>query len=76
MPDSVSYNNRTYKVDIELSGNLRDKPLTTMDTIQEGLKTKNKHGILVNVLSRNLRGKRDLHQQPYKPSRWIFVAEK
>ena len=35
---------------------------------RRGLKYRN-----VGVLSRNLRGKLDLHNQPYRPSRWVFV---
>lgn len=27
----------------------------------------------VEVLSRNLRGKHDLHGQPYRPTQWVFV---
>lgn len=30
--------------------------------------------IKVLVLNRNLRGKLDLHQKPYKPTEWIFSA--
>lgn len=30
----------------------------------------------IEVLSRNLRGKLDLHRRPYKPTRWIFVERK
>lgn len=29
----------------------------------------------VEVLSRNLRGKLDLHRQPYQPTRWVFVEQ-
>jgi hypothetical protein len=27
----------------------------------------------ISVLATNLRGKTDLHGQPYKPSKWIFT---
>lgn len=31
--------------------------------------------IRVEVLSRNLKGKTDLHGNPYKPTEWIFTAK-
>lgn len=31
---------------------------------------------VVSVLSRELRGKLDLHQRPYTPNKWVFVQVK
>lgn len=38
---------------------------------EQGLKTR-----IVKVLSRNLRGRTDLHGLPYKPTEWLFIEQK
>lgn len=43
--------------------------------IAEAKRRKLKYRV-VGVLSRNLRGKLDLHHQPYRPSEWVFVEVK
>lgn len=29
----------------------------------------------IEILNRNLRGKKDLHGQNYKPTKWVFVEQ-
>lgn len=47
---------------------------TTLGHISNELKKEGRKAILVNVLSKNLRGKLDIHNKPYKPTRWIFTT--
>lgn len=61
LPESIKYNGKTYIYLCSKHGN--------KDRYAE------KKCVQVNVLSRNLRGKTDLHGKPYKPSEWIFICE-
>ena len=59
-----------------IGGCLNQQPFTTA-TSREAIAAEAKRRKLkyrrVEVLSRHLRGKLDLHRQPYKPTKWIFV---
>ena len=61
LPEYVTYKGEKY---VYLCGKHVDK------STYEGKKV-----VQVNVMSRNLEGKTDLHGQPYKPSQFIFVRE-
>ena len=37
------------------------------------LRKEGRKAVLVNVMSKNLRGKTDLHGKPYQPTKWIFT---
>lgn len=62
-----------------IGGCLKQQPFTTATsretTAAEAKRRKLKYR-RVEVLSRNLRGKLDLHRKPYKPTSWIFVEVK
>lgn len=62
-----------------IGGCLKQQPFTTA-TSREAIAAEAKRRKLkyrrVEVLSRNLRGKLDLHRKPYKPTKWIFVEVK
>lgn len=60
-PDVILYKGEEYKMNIEATHLNR-----------EGIKLSNKYHIKVNVLSRNLKGKTDLHGNPYKASVFIY----
>ena len=72
LPDEILYNGETYKVNPAISGAMHSNntPLKTIDTT---LRKEGKKAICVNVLSKNLRGRTDLHGKPYQPSKWIFT---
>ena len=72
LPDSIEYNGETYKVNIEISGAMRDNN-TSFNTIAATLRKEGRKAVLVNVMSKNLRGKTDLHGKPYQPTKWIFT---
>ena len=72
LPDFIEYNGETYKVNIEISGAMRDNN-TSFNTIAATLRKEGRKAVLVNVMSKNLRGKTDLHGKPYQPTKWIFT---
>lgn len=61
LPEELNINGTVFKRALALN---LDKPV-------KGLKYR-----YINVLSKNLRGKRDLHGNYYKPTRWLFIEEK
>ena len=71
MPDAIYYMGKELKFNTFISGAMsvnRTNPKTIINT----LKKEGRVGVLVNVLSRNLRGKTDLYNQPYKPQQYIY----
>lgn len=71
LPETINYLGKELKMNSEISSamNLNN---TNPKTIIETLKKENRTGVLVNVLSKNLRGKTDLYGKPYQPTKWIF----
>jgi hypothetical protein len=68
LPESITYNGEVYSRTIL-------QPIIT-GTLQEKIslaKATGKKVVVVNVLSRNLKGKTDLYGKPYKPTEWIFL---
>ncbi len=61
LPESINYNGKTY---IYLCGKHENKDMYA-----------GKKCVQVNVLSRILRGRTDLHGRLYKPSEFIFICE-
>ena len=74
LPDCIIYKGETYKVNIEISGAMRDNN-TPINTIAATLRKEGRKAVLVNVLSKNLKGKTDLHGKPYQPTEWLFVTK-
>ncbi len=60
LPDSIQYKGNEYRVNIEKTH------------LHRGYITHQKDCIIVNVLSKNLKGVTDLHGNLYKPTVWIF----
>lgn len=66
LPEQIKYNNAIYKPDYNGSD------------VKQRIKqynTENKKFVIVNVLSKNLKGKTDLRGNNYKPTVWIFLKE-
>lgn len=63
LPDSITYNNKVYKVSIHASHEYSERKVSV------------KGAILVKVMHKNLRGRTDLHGKPYQPSLWIYIPE-
>lgn len=72
LPETITYNGETYSINVEISGAMNANN-TPVNTIAATLREQGRKAILVNVLSRNLRGKTDLHGNPYQPTKWIFT---
>lgn len=63
-PDSIEYNGEIYKMDIAATHEYR-----------EGVKLASSYHIRVNVLSKNLKGRTDLHGNLYKANIFIYSNE-
>jgi len=74
LPDSIKYNNEVYFLNSDISGSMKASE-TSPKKVLESLKTTGRKGILVEVLSTNLKGVTDLHGNLYKPSIWIFTVK-
>ena len=70
LQEEIFYNGEHYNCNHRKSAELSSK---TLGTIKKELSEEGKKCILVNVLSSNLKGKTDLHGQPYKPTTWIYT---
>lgn len=71
LPDVIEYKGENFKMLADISAKINQG--ANLETLVNCLKSQGKKSILVNVLSKNLKGKTDLHGQLYKPSKWIFT---
>jgi len=72
LPEQIKYNGEIYALNTTISAGMNQSSTPPAKVI-EALRSTGKKGILVNVLSRNLKGVRDLHGKEYPPSKWIFT---
>lgn len=63
-PEVIEYNGMQYKMNIDATHSYR-----------EGNKLSSRYHIRVNVLSKNLKGRTDLHGNLYKPNVFIYSNE-
>jgi hypothetical protein len=71
LPMTIKYNKRIYtRNDTESSLLMQG---ISLNSYINCMKLAGRKVILCNVLSRNLKGKTDLHGQPYKPTQWVFI---
>ena len=68
LPDCIIYKGETYKVNIEISGAMRDNN-TSFNTIAATLRKEGRKAVLVNVLSKNLKGKTDTRYRDWETDR-------
>ena len=73
--DSINYNGENYYCNAAMSGAMSANN-TKPSLVSQVLKKEGRKGVLVNVLSKELKGKTDLHGQPYKPTKWIYTTIK
>lgn len=74
LPSIIEYKGDFYKPETTLNS-LRLN-FTTESQFLNRMKEENKKLIICNVLSKNLKGKRDLHGNLYQPNKWYFVNSK
>lgn len=75
LPDEVKYNGEIYKANARITSAMIANN-TSLRTISETLKKEGRKMIVVNVLSRRLRGMTNLHGKPYQPTKHIFTTNK
>lgn len=73
LPDTIEQNGQTYTLNRMITSAM-ERNGTTLGHISKELKKEGRKAILVNVLAKNLRGKLDIHNKPYAPTRWIFTT--
>lgn len=73
LPDSITYNGVLYFNNPAISTAM-ELNNTRLSFIVAELKKQGRKAVLVNVLSNSLKGRTDLHGQPYKPTRHIFTT--
>lgn len=61
LPDCIIYRGNEYKLSVDKTYLHRDHKLSNK-----------KNCIIVNVLSKNLKGKKDFHGNEYNPTIWVF----
>jgi len=71
LPEYINYNGKVYTRECNVTG------IEYIDTHEDvnRLKSEGKMIVLVNVLSRNLRNRLNLHNQPYKPTQWLYSSK-
>jgi len=74
LPDAITYNGETYKVNSVLSVNMNSNNVA-LNSLNASLKAQGRKAICVNVLSPNLKGVNDLYGRPYQPTKWIFTND-
>jgi len=64
LPESITHLGKEFKRVCALN----------IDGAAKELQANGNHVIVLSVLSKNLKGRTDLHGNPYKPTQWVFVA--
>lgn len=72
LPESINYNGKILKLNARISGAMAASN-TSPTSIQRELKKEGRIGVLVRVISKELKGKTDLDRRPYKPTLHIFT---
>jgi aconitase A len=76
LPETIVKNGLTY---VRNYAYFYSKQLAVdLESVPKQIEQAKEHGLkylTVEVLHRNLRGREDLHSKPYKPHKYVFVAE-
>ena len=75
LPSSITYNNRVFKPCHDGTTTLCLDGYRAFNSFVSDQKASGKKCIMVNVLSRNLKSRTDLHGKLYQPSQWLFISE-
>lgn len=71
LPKSIMYRGKELKMNSFISGAMNASD-TKPDLIAKTLRQQGRIGVLVLVLSKNLKGVKDQHGKPYQPTKFIF----
>ncbi len=72
LPETIKYNGIEYRRNGQLSSTFEGIHFA-LPKLLEALKKGGQKAVLVKVLSKNLKGKTDLHGKLYQPTLWIFT---
>lgn len=74
LPETIEHGGQTYTLNrfCTIGWERNNTPLSHIT--RELKKDNNRKAILVKVLAKNLRGKLDVHNKPYQPTRWIYTT--
>ncbi len=72
LPETIQHNGETYTYNRNLTVGWERNNTDLKHITRELKKDNNRKAIMVNVLAKNLRGKLDIHNKPYQPTKWIF----
>ena len=75
LPENINYKGEIYTLNLFIQIGM-DMNETKVKTIAKSLKKDNRKCLIVNVLSKGLKGKTDLFGQPYKPNKYIYTTSK
>lgn len=73
LPDAIQYNGASYKANAAITSAMIANN-TSLKIIENTLKKEGRKMVVVNVLSKNLKGKTDLHGKPYQPQKHIYTT--
>ncbi len=73
LPENIEYKGEIYTLNLAIQIGI-DRNETSIKTISQSLKKEGRKCLIVNVLSKNLKGKKDLFNNPYKPNKYIFTT--
>lgn len=79
LPDTIVKNGLTYVRNYVYFYSKQLAVDMNTSNVRKQIEQAKKHGLkylTVKVLHRNLRGRTDLHNKPYQPHSYVFVAEK
>lgn len=71
--EHINYNGHTYTPNAHITATFSANR-SSLPNILKDLNEGGQKAILVQVLSRNLRGKTDLYGNPYQPTLWIYTT--
>lgn len=72
LPETIQHNGETYTYNRNLTVGWERNNTDLKFISRELKKDNNRKAVLVHVLAKNLRGKLDIHNKPYQPTKWIF----
>jgi hypothetical protein len=72
LPETIIHNGETYTYNRNLTVGWERNNTDLKFISRELKKDNNRKAVLVHVLAKNLRGKLDIHNKPYQPTKWIF----
>lgn len=74
LPDTLIYKGEMYWINNDITTGWQ-RNNTPLKEITATLKKEGRKAVLVNCMEKNVKGKRDLHGELYKPSQFIYTTQ-